>query len=50
VRDDLREHAAVGLAAAFGHRPADSTGQSAGKRIGARAEDEPALEPYENPV
>jgi Domain of unknown function (DUF4188) len=39
-----------GLAAAFGHQPVGSTGQSAGKRIGVRAEDEPALEPYENPV
>jgi hypothetical protein len=39
-----------GLAAAFGHQPVGSTGQSAAKRIGARADDDPALEPYENPV
>ena len=32
-----------GLGAAFEHVPVAARGQSAGKRIGARAEDEPAV-------
>ncbi len=39
----------VGLAAATGHAPVGSTGQSAARRIGASEVDEPALVPYENP-
>ncbi len=39
----------VGLAAVGGHRPVGSTGQSAARRIGATAVDEPALAPYPNP-
>ncbi len=37
---------AFGLAAAARHVPVASRGQSAARRIGARAEDEPAIEPY----
>jgi hypothetical protein len=36
----------IGLAAASRHVPVGSTGQSAARRIGATAEDVPALEPY----
>ncbi len=39
----------VGLAAAAGHVPVGSTGQSAARRIGATAVDAPVLPPYENP-
>lgn len=39
----------VGLAAAVRHMPVGSTGQAASRRIGIKAEDEPALEPYPNP-
>jgi hypothetical protein len=38
-----------GLAAAGSHLPVGSTGQSASRRIGAAAADEPALTPYANP-
>jgi fumigallin biosynthesis monooxygenase-like protein len=39
----------IGLAAAAGHVPVGSTGQSAAKRIGEAEVDEPALAPYANP-
>lgn len=39
----------VGLAAAGAHQPVGSTGQSAGRRIGATAHDEPAVVLYANP-
>ncbi len=39
----------VGLAAATGHIPVGSTGQSSARRIGAATVDEPAVVPYENP-
>jgi hypothetical protein len=39
----------LGLAAAGEHVPIGSTGQSATKRIGVAAVDEPALAPYPNP-
>ena len=39
----------IGLAAATRHVPVGSTGQSAARRIGATADDRPALVPYENP-
>ena len=39
----------LGLAAAGAHVPIGSTGQSAAKRIGEAAVDEPALAPYPNP-
>ncbi len=39
----------VGLAAAGEHTAVGSSGQSAARRIGAAAVDNPALEPYENP-
>ena len=39
----------LGLAAAGAHVPIGSTGQSAAKRIGDAAVDEPALAPYPNP-
>jgi hypothetical protein len=39
----------VGLAAVGEHLPVGSTGQSAARRIGAVAADEPALVPYPNP-
>jgi hypothetical protein len=39
----------VGLAAAGSHVPIGSTGQSAAKRIGETAVDEPAMAPYPNP-
>ena len=39
----------VGLGAAGSHFPVGSTGQSAARRIGAAAVDEPALAPYANP-
>ncbi len=40
----------IGLAAAGEHLPVGSTGQSAAKRLGASAVDDPAVEPYENPA
>ena len=39
----------IGLAAAGAHLPIGSTGQSAARRIGEVAVDEPALAPYPNP-
>ena len=39
----------IGLAAAGAHLPIGSTGQSAARRIGEAAVDEPALAPYPNP-
>ena len=39
----------IGLARAGSHVPVGSSGQSAARRIGASAVDEPALEPYPNP-
>jgi hypothetical protein len=39
----------IGLAAATGHIPVGSTGQSSARRIGAVEVDEPAVVPYENP-
>jgi len=39
----------IGLAEACEHVPVGSTGQSAARRIGASASDEPALAPYANP-